>query len=49
MPTDNYDKQKPITRTKTDLGRRLPSQTNSPGSDGGCHDFIRFYRNIAQD
>ncbi len=49
MPMDNYDKQKPITRTKTDLGRRLSSQINYPGSDGDCHDFIRVHRDITQD
>lgn len=49
MPTDNHDKQKSIIRTKTDFGRRLPAEAESPGSNRDGHDFIRIHRDSAQD
>lgn len=43
MPTDNHDKQKLVTRTKTNLGRRLSAQIDTPGSYRDCHDFAWIY------
>jgi hypothetical protein len=39
MPTDNHDKQKLITRTKTDPGRGIQPQVDTAGSHGDRGNF----------